>query len=70
MKILLASTPATSHLNPLLSIARILMADGHEVAFLSGSVLRDRIEAIGANSMPFLPEPTSICATSPRLLPN
>jgi MGT family glycosyltransferase len=48
MKILLASTPATGHLNPLLSIARILMADGHEVAFLSGSVLRDRIEAIGA----------------------
>jgi UDP:flavonoid glycosyltransferase YjiC (YdhE family) len=48
MKILLASTPATGHLNPLLSIARILMADGHEIAFLSGSVLRDRIEAIGA----------------------
>ncbi len=48
MKILIASTPATGHLNPLLAIARILMAEGHEVAFLSGSVLRDRIEAIGA----------------------
>jgi MGT family glycosyltransferase len=48
MKILIASTPATGHLNPLLAIARILMVDGHEIAFLSGSVLRDRIEGIGA----------------------
>jgi MGT family glycosyltransferase len=48
MKILIASTPATGHLNPLLAIGRILIAEGHEVAFLSGSVLRDRIEGIGA----------------------
>src|SRR5258708_14738810 len=48
MKILIVSTPATGHLNPLLAIAGILMAEGHEIAFLSGSVLRDRIEAIGA----------------------
>ena len=48
MKILIASTPATGHLNPLLAIGRILIAEGHELAFLSGSVLRSRIEAIGA----------------------
>ena len=48
MKILIGSTPATGHLNPLLAIACVLMAEGHEVAFLSGSVLRDRIEEIGA----------------------
>ena len=48
MKILIASTPATGHLNPLLAIGRMLLAEGHELAFLSGSVLRDRIEAIGA----------------------
>jgi MGT family glycosyltransferase len=48
MKILMASTPATGHLNPLLAIGRILIAGGHEIAFLSGSALRDRIEAIGA----------------------
>jgi MGT family glycosyltransferase len=48
MKILLASTPATGHLNPLLAIGHILIAEGHDVGFLSGSVLRDRIEGIGA----------------------
>ena len=48
MKILIASTPATGHLNPLLAIGRILIAEGHELAFLSGSVLRSRIGAIGA----------------------
>jgi UDP:flavonoid glycosyltransferase YjiC (YdhE family) len=35
MKILIASTPATGHLNPLLAVGRILIAEGHEVAFLS-----------------------------------
>jgi MGT family glycosyltransferase len=48
MKILVASTPATGHLNPLLAISHLLMAEGHEVAFISGSALRDRIESIGA----------------------
>jgi MGT family glycosyltransferase len=48
MKILIASTPATGHLNPLLAIGRVLIAEGHELVFLSGSVLRGRIEAIGA----------------------
>jgi MGT family glycosyltransferase len=48
MKILIASTPATGHLNPLLAIGRVLIAEGHEVAFISGSVLRSRIEGIGA----------------------
>jgi UDP:flavonoid glycosyltransferase YjiC (YdhE family) len=48
MKILITSTPATGHLNPLLAVGRILIAEGHEVAFLSGSALRSRIEDIGA----------------------
>ncbi len=52
MKILIASTPATGHLNPLLAIGRFLIAEGHEIAFLSGSVLRSRIEAIGAKFHP------------------
>jgi len=48
MKILIASTPATGHLNPLLAITRILMAEGHEIAFVTGSVFRSRIESSGA----------------------
>src|SRR5260370_31463068 len=48
MKILIASTPATGHLNPLLAIGHVLIAESHEVAFLSGSALRSRIEGIGA----------------------
>ena len=55
MKILIASTPATGHLNPLLAIGRILIAEGHEVVGLSGSALRERIESIGAGFRPFPP---------------
>jgi UDP:flavonoid glycosyltransferase YjiC (YdhE family) len=52
VKILIASTPATGHLNPLLTIGRILIAEGHEVVGLSGSALRERIEGIGAEFHP------------------
>ena len=48
MNILIASTPATGHINPLLAITRILLAEGHEITFLTGSVFRDRIENSGA----------------------
>src|SRR5260221_14333384 len=55
MKILIASTPATGHLNPLLAIAHILIAEGHEIVGLSGTALRQRIENSGAGFRP-LPE--------------
>jgi MGT family glycosyltransferase len=48
MKVLIASTPATGHLNPLLAVARGLIEERHDVTFLTGSVLRSRVEAIGA----------------------
>lgn len=48
MKILMASTPATGHINPLLGVGHVLMAAGHELVVLSGSWLRDRIEQAGA----------------------
>jgi UDP:flavonoid glycosyltransferase YjiC (YdhE family) len=70
MKILIASTPATGHLNPLLAIGRVLIAEGHELAFLSGSVLRGRIEAIGAKFHALPEGRTSIYAPSTRSLPN
>jgi MGT family glycosyltransferase len=53
MKILIASTPATGHLNPLLAIGRFLIDEGHEIAFLSGSALRNPIERIGATFFGF-----------------
>jgi UDP:flavonoid glycosyltransferase YjiC (YdhE family) len=52
VKILIASTPAMGHLNPLLAIGRILIAEGHEVVGLSGSALRERVEGIGAEFRP------------------
>ena len=52
MKVLIASTPAIGHLNPLLAIGRILIAEGHEIVGLSGSASRERIESIGAQFRP------------------
>jgi UDP:flavonoid glycosyltransferase YjiC (YdhE family) len=48
LKFLIASTPATGHLNPLLSIGRILVEEGHEVVVLTGGLMRDRVREIGA----------------------
>ena len=48
MKILIASTPATGHLNPLLAIGRLLIAEGHEIVGVTGSALRGHVEGIGA----------------------
>jgi MGT family glycosyltransferase len=48
MKILIASTPATGHLNPLHAITRMLLAEGHEITFLTGSAFRARIASSGA----------------------
>jgi MGT family glycosyltransferase len=48
MNILIASTPATGHINPLLAIVHMLRAEGHEISFLTGSAFRDRIENSGA----------------------
>lgn len=48
MKILIASTPATGHVNPMLAITRILVAEGREVAIYTGSAFRGRVEASSA----------------------
>jgi MGT family glycosyltransferase len=52
MKVLVACTPATGHLNPLLAVAHGLIDDRHEVTFLTGSMLQSRVEAIGAKFRP------------------
>ncbi|WP_426436639.1 glycosyltransferase [Bradyrhizobium genosp. P] len=52
MKILIASVPAPGHVNPMLAITRILKADGHEVAFYTGSSFEARVAASGAKFFP------------------
>ena len=56
MKILIASMPATGHMNPMLAIARILMTEAHEVAIYTGSAFRARVEAAGAKFFCLPPE--------------
>jgi UDP:flavonoid glycosyltransferase YjiC (YdhE family) len=56
MKILIASMPATGHVNPMLAIARILMTDGHEVAVYTGSAFRARVEAARAEFFSLPPD--------------
>jgi UDP:flavonoid glycosyltransferase YjiC (YdhE family) len=70
MKILIASTQAIGHVNPMLAIARVLMTD-HEVAIYTGSGFRTRVEASGAEFFP-LPldadfDPTDPFAQIPEL---
>ena len=54
MKVLIASIPATGHLNPLLAVANILLEHNHEVVVQTASELRSMVEAAG---VPFMPEP-------------
>jgi MGT family glycosyltransferase len=53
MKVLIASTPATGHINPMFAIGRMLVEEGHQVVGLSANAMRDRIEAAGATFHPF-----------------
>jgi UDP:flavonoid glycosyltransferase YjiC (YdhE family) len=53
MKVLIAATPLMGHLNPLLAIGYMLVNEGHEVVVISSSVMRSRVEAIGAEFRPF-----------------
>lgn len=55
MKILLASTPATGHFNPILAAARLLGTAGHETAIYTSVIFRDRVEGAGVRFFP-LPE--------------
>jgi MGT family glycosyltransferase len=47
MKVLLASIPASGHVNPLLVLARMLRNAGHETAIYTGSVFRKKVRAAG-----------------------
>jgi MGT family glycosyltransferase len=70
MKALLVSTPAMGHLNPLLGIGRMLIADRHEVMGLSSSFLQGAIEKIGARFRSFLPDADIDSRRIPELFPE
>ncbi len=53
MKVVLAGTPMIGHLNPLLSIGRLLVANGHDVLGHSAGAHRSRFEAAGMRFEPF-----------------
>jgi MGT family glycosyltransferase len=55
MKILIASTPATGHINPLIGVARVFLDRGHEVVFQTANTFRNRIEQQGVPFRSFLP---------------
>ena len=55
MKILIASTPAAGHLNPLLSIASLLVEYGHEIAVQVNEDLRPAVEAAGHRFLSEIP---------------
>ena len=48
MRVLIAATPLTGHLNPLLAIGHTLMNEGCKVLGLSANIMRDRFERLGA----------------------
>jgi UDP:flavonoid glycosyltransferase YjiC (YdhE family) len=55
MKLLLASTPAPGHLEPILSLANIAMARGDEAICLTGAHLADSVHAAGVRFAPLPP---------------
>lgn len=52
MKIVLAATPLAGHANPMLSMARILVNQGHEVLTHTGRVFEERATRIGTAFRP------------------
>jgi MGT family glycosyltransferase len=71
MKILIASTPANGHANPMLAITRILLAENHQVAVYTGSAFRGRVEAAGAKFFSLPPDadldPNDVFSRVPEL---
>lgn len=57
MKVLLASSPITGHVNPIVVAARLLKKAGHTVAIYTGRLFREKIEAAGIE---FFPLPTDV----------
>ncbi|WP_157134724.1 glycosyltransferase [Sphingomonas sp. PAMC 26605] len=61
MRIILAATPATGHLDPVLGIAHLLRRHGHETLVLTGSAFRERVQATGAGFAALPPDGDCLC---------
>ena len=70
MRIVIAATPASGHVNPIAAIGRILVGDGHDVVALSGNAFRQRFEGIGARFRRFPPARLRTSRTSLRSFPS
>jgi MGT family glycosyltransferase len=57
MKILFAATPVIGHVNPLFVAARVLNNAGHETAFYTGKLFREKIESA---RLKFFPLPADV----------
>jgi len=55
MKFLLASSPLVGHVNPVVTVARILKQAGHEASIYTGRLFQEKIESAGLRFYP-LPE--------------
>lgn len=54
MKILIAATPLTGHVNPLLAIARLIAARGDEVVVVTSTAFQAKVEGAGLRFAPLL----------------
>ncbi|GLS45784.1 glycosyltransferase [Methylobacterium brachythecii] len=53
MKVLIAATPLTGHVNPLLAIGRLLLERGDEVTFITDPSFSRKVEAAGLAFVPY-----------------
>ncbi len=49
---LIATTPADGHVNPMLSVVRCLTGRGHDVRWYTGQAYRDKVAGVGAAHEP------------------
>lgn len=70
-RFMLAVMPFTGHVAPLLAVAEILTARGHDVRIYTGTRFRTRVEGVGARFVPWREAPdfdeNDLAATFPRL---
>ncbi|MDL9978166.1 glycosyltransferase [Microbacterium sp. ASV49] len=71
-RIMMAAMPFTGHVAPMLAVAEELTARGHHVRFYTGAAFRSRVEAVGAQHVPWTTasdfDENDLPATFPRMV--